>query len=101
MAISAENELYVGASSTSGSAKDKSEPSFGMMDGWLIKFDTTGQKQWDKTIGGAGLESFSEMLIGHDESLTVFLQATPDKSGNLTEKSNGEDDIIILRLEEK
>jgi hypothetical protein len=101
LAITPKNELYIGGSSASGISKDKSEPSYGMTDGWLIKYDDSGQKMWDKTIGGNGLESFAEMLIGPDGGITVFLQGTSEKSGNLSEESKGETDIVVLRLEEE
>jgi hypothetical protein len=71
-----------------------------MMDGWLCKYDSHGKKMWDKSLGGTGLESFAEMLIGPDGSLTVFLQATPDQSGTFFVESKGETDIVIVRLEE-
>jgi hypothetical protein len=99
MAISPENELYVGGTSNSGISKDKSEPSFGMMDGWVCKYDALGNKMWDKTIGGASLESLAKILpLGNN--LTVFIQTTSTRSGNLTEESKGESDILIVHLKE-
>ena len=46
----------LGAYSTSGITVDKSENSRGDGDFWIIKTDAYGNKQWDKTIGGAGNE---------------------------------------------
>ncbi len=56
---------------------------------------------WDKTIGGSSLESFAEMLIGPDSGITVFLQGTSEKSGNLSEESKGETDIVVVRAGEE
>ncbi len=72
-----------------------------MTDGWLIKYDVNGQKIWDKTIGGNVLESFAEMLVGPDGSITVFLQSSSEKSGNLSGVSKGETDIVVVRVEEE
>ncbi len=46
------------------------------------------------------LESFAELLVDPDGNITVFLQSTSDKSGNLSEVSKGETDIVVVRLKE-
>lgn len=71
-----------------------------MMNARLIKYDVNGQKIWDKTIGGSSLESFAELLIGPDGNIAVFLQGTSEKSGNLSEESKGETDIVVVRFNE-
>jgi hypothetical protein len=35
-----------------GIAGDKSQPSWGQADYWLIKVDALGQKQWERSYGG-------------------------------------------------
>lgn len=45
----------VGGSSNSNKGGYKSENSRGYGDYWVIKLDATGKKQWDKTLGGLGM----------------------------------------------
>ena len=71
------------------------------MNVWLIKYDVNGQKIWDKTIGGSVLETFAEMIVGPDGNITVFLQSTSEKSGNLSGVSKGETDIVVVRVGEE
>lgn len=42
----------LGGYSNSNISGDKSEPSWGDEDYWIIKIDSTGNKQWDKRFGG-------------------------------------------------
>lgn len=46
----------LGGKSTSGVSGDKSEPSFGEFDFWVVKIDAAGNVQWDRTYGGTGNE---------------------------------------------
>ncbi|HRH48396.1 MAG TPA: hypothetical protein PLP23_06585 [Panacibacter sp.] len=44
----------LGGFSTSGISGDKSENYRGYYDYWIVKVDSSGVKQWDKTFGGSG-----------------------------------------------
>jgi len=46
--------------SLSGSGYDKTDPNHisGMDDLWLVKLNSNGDKQWDKVIGGAGMDTY-------------------------------------------
>jgi len=39
-------------------------------------------------------------ILLDENNLTLFIQATSTRSGNLTEQSKGESDILIVRLKE-
>ncbi|QMU27870.1 hypothetical protein [Adhaeribacter radiodurans] len=49
-------------SSLSGKSGDKSEASRGDRDYWLVKVDATGNKQWDKTLGGSGQDELEKVI---------------------------------------
>src|SRR6188508_925539 len=44
--------FILGGYSSSNISGDKSEPSRGQMDYWIVKLDALGVKQWDKRFGG-------------------------------------------------
>ncbi len=48
----AEGGFLIGGHSDSNISGDKSENSRGLFDNWLVKLDTNGNVQWDKTYGG-------------------------------------------------
>src|SRR5689334_5112863 len=48
--------FLLGGWSQSGMGGDKSEPSWGSVDYWIVKTDSLGVKQWDKRYGGFGAE---------------------------------------------
>jgi len=44
----------LGGYSQSGISGDKTQANLGMNDYWMVKIDSLGAKQWDKTFGGTG-----------------------------------------------
>jgi hypothetical protein len=53
-------------------------------DAWLIKTDSSGNKQWDKTFGGTGLDVFYSVDIASDGSFYLFgITESFVPSGNL------------------
>ena len=44
--------FLLGGGSISGASGDKTQPSWGNSDGWIIKIDSMGSKQWDRRYGG-------------------------------------------------
>ena len=48
--ITAGGDYFVAGHSSSGQSGDKSQPSRGSSDYWMLKVSKTGQKLWDKTF---------------------------------------------------
>src|SRR5438105_10549137 len=46
----------LGGFSKSGISGDKTEPSWGFYDYWIVKIDSLGVKQWDKRFGGTAVD---------------------------------------------
>ncbi len=93
--------FIVGGYSNSNISGEKSEASKGGNDYWIVKLDSLGNKQWDKTIGGSGddkLISVSEyaegeyILNGYSNS-----PASGDKDSG-TVGGTGKYDYWIVRL---
>lgn len=83
----------------SGQSGDKSQPSRGFSDWWVIKLDATGNKQWDRDFGGAGEEYCNSVQQTADGGYIVggssYSDISPDKSQNV----QGQNDYWIIKLD--
>src|SRR5690606_23152649 len=52
----------LGGYSFSDNNGDKSQPSKGNYDFWLVKIDASGNKLWDKSYGGSGSEELYSLI---------------------------------------
>lgn len=77
----------LGGWSSSNSAGDKSENSLGLTDYWLIKTDSLGNKQWQNTIGGNGLDYFQSILQTNDGGYIIGGYSNSNISGDKTENN--------------
>jgi hypothetical protein len=58
MAGTRDGGVIVGGYSGSDISGEKTENSKGFNDYWVVKFDSLGNKQWDKTVGSAAVIFF-------------------------------------------
>ncbi|HTE28883.1 MAG TPA: T9SS type A sorting domain-containing protein [Chryseolinea sp.] len=78
---------------------DKSEPSRGLHDGWLVKVDNLGNKVWDRTYGGTGEDFlFSAISVPGGGYLLAGYSAS-NASGEKSANSKGGFDYWILRID--
>jgi hypothetical protein len=94
-----DGSILMAGASNSPISGDKSEPSNGGMDMWIIKLDQNGNILWDKTIGGSANDGASTIAL--DESENIYLSGTSSSpiSGDKTEASyNGSSDIWVVKL---
>lgn len=97
----ADKGFILGGYSNSPAAGEKSENSRGDYDGWIIKTDSLGNKQWDKTYGGSLNDriatireiSSGEYIVGVASNSPVSGEKTLGTVGN-----TGAYDFWILRL---
>lgn len=61
----------LGCNSWSDAGPDKTEPSRGEQDFWLIRIDNQGNKIWDKTIGGAGYDQINDLAWSPDGNVLL------------------------------
>lgn len=93
-----DNGFVVGGYSTSGISGDKSELSVGGADYWIIKIDSVGQIQWQKTIGGSNDDVIFSTKQISDMGYILGGTSLSDSSGNKTENSLGFNDYWIVKL---
>jgi len=94
----ADGGYVIAGSSGSGVSGDKTEPSKGGLDYWLVKLDGAGAIQWQKTIGGASDDQVRAFRQTADGGYILGGFSGSPISGDKTEASRGGDDFWIVKL---
>jgi hypothetical protein len=89
----------MGGSSESIVSGLKTEISYGSLDYWIVKLDSTGNIEWQKSFGGQFMDQLESILPTKDEGYIIGGWSNSFKSGNKTEESFGQGDYWILKLD--
>lgn len=81
-----------------GVGGDKTEPSKGGNDYWLIKVSSTGVKEWDKTIGGDWGDNLTSMELTSDGGIILGGHSFSEVAGDKTEPCRGGFDYWVVKL---
>lgn len=93
------------AGSTSGIASSGSNQSSfggGQYDAFLVKFNSSGSRQWATYYGGSGFDVGNS--VGADQSGNVYLTGTTNSTSNISSSSsyqqslNGADDAFLVKF---
>lgn len=85
LGLTADGGYIIGGYSSSDSSGNKSEDSRGVFDYWIIKIDSAGNQQWDKTFGGSDQEYLYCVQQTHDGGYIAGGVTYSDVSGDVTE----------------
>ncbi|MEZ4855826.1 MAG: T9SS type A sorting domain-containing protein [Gelidibacter sp.] len=85
----------LGGTSNSPISFDKTEASLGLRDYWVVKLDSTGNIEWQNTIGGNNVDILSSIKETNDNGFIISGQSNSGISGDKTEDSVGVDYWII------
>jgi hypothetical protein len=89
----------LGGSSESNISGEKTENSKGTRDYWVVKLDSAGNVEWDKTIGGSSYDNLIQIKqTGKNKYLLAGYSAS-NKTGDKTQYSRGGHDYWIVKLE--
>ncbi|MFY7738970.1 MAG: T9SS type A sorting domain-containing protein [Flavobacterium sp.] len=88
----------IGGSSKSNISGDKTENSDGDYDYWIVKLDTNGTTEWQKTIGGSLNDKLAALKPTIDGGFILVGTSNSSISGDKTENSRGLNDIWIVKL---
>ncbi len=66
-----DNGYLAAGYSESNASDDKSENSKGSNDYWVIKLDSTGETEWDNTIGAKNFIAYGDEHLGDDRLTSV------------------------------
>ncbi len=89
----------VGCMSYSNASGDKSENIKGGYDFWVIKLNGSGNKEWDKTLGGSGDEFVNQVIQTTDGGYMAVGLSNSDISGDKSENSRGGFDYWAIKLD--
>lgn len=99
MAATSDAGCVLGGFSNSDISGDKTENSKGGYDFWIVKVDTNGNIEWDKTIGGAEGDILNSMIQTSDNGYLLGGESSSNISGDKTENSQGRSDYWIVKLD--
>ncbi|MEO8150222.1 MAG: T9SS type A sorting domain-containing protein [Bacteroidia bacterium] len=88
----------LGGFSISPMSGDKTQPAMGY-DYWIVKTDSLGMKQWDKSFGGADGDYFNALRQTVDGGYILGGYSYSGISGDKTQSSNGWDDYWIVKID--
>ncbi|MCZ4320351.1 T9SS type A sorting domain-containing protein [Aequorivita viscosa] len=91
--------FILGGSSTSDISGEKSENSRGGDDYWIIKLDSAGEIEWQRTIGGSGNDFLNSIALSSDGGYVLGGYSDSNISGEKTENSLGDVDGWVLKLD--
>jgi hypothetical protein len=90
----------LGGTSASSASGDKSQNVVGIEDYWIIKIDSSGNKQWDKDFGGSFEEDrFGYILQTFDGGYLLSGISRSDISGDKTENNLGWKQAWIVKTD--
>ncbi|KAA9327303.1 T9SS type A sorting domain-containing protein [Adhaeribacter soli] len=79
----------LGGSSASGSSGNKTQPSRGGMDYWVVKISSQGKKQWDKRFGGSGRDELKVIRQTCDGGYILGGSSDSPESGDKSQNRRG------------
>ena len=91
----------VGGYSYSSMSGEKTSNNYGntVTDYWILKLDTAGNIQWDKTIGGNGYDFLQDIKQTSDNGYILAGWSDSDNFGNKSEGSRGGDDYWVVKTD--
>ena len=78
----------------------KIDQNFGSSDFWLIKLNSAGKIEWQKTLGGDFLDVFTSIQQVKDKGYIVGGYSNSPESGNKISQNFGAGDFWVIKLDE-
>lgn len=91
----------VAGTSSSGVGGEKTAPSRGTGDYWLVKTDAQGLPQWDRTFGGAAYDNLSDVCPGADGGYVLAGTSASAPSADKTQPSRGGGDVWLVKVDDQ
>jgi hypothetical protein len=95
----ADGGFILGGYSSSGISGDKTQPTWGSTDYWIVKTDSSGIKQWDKDIGGTYDEVLTSLCQTSDEGFILGGWSYSGIGGDKTQPAWGMCDYWVVKTD--
>jgi len=89
----------LGGWSQSGIGGDKTQPSQGNLDYWIVKTDSVGNKQWDRDFGGDTTDVLNSIRQTADRGYILGGSSLSAVGGDKTQSSQGYNDYWIVKTD--
>jgi hypothetical protein len=89
----------VGAGSDSDISGDKTENSRGGLDYWILKLDSAGDIEWQRTYGGDAADFDARVVQTSDGGYFAGGYSDSSVSGDKTDPSNGQRDFWAIKMD--
>jgi hypothetical protein len=89
----------LGGYSLSGVSGDKTQPSKGGLDQWLVKIDAAGNKLWDKAYGGDKVDYAYAIQPTADGNYLLGGLSSSTNSGDKTQDTQGGYDYWVVKVD--
>ena len=89
LALAADGGVVAGGFSNSPVSGEKTQPSRGDYDFWVVKLGGDGSKTWDYTLGGDGYDQLGSVATTTDGGFVVGGQSQSGASGDRTQPNFG------------
>jgi hypothetical protein len=96
--VMAGSSFYFAGTSNSGISFDKSEPTRGSDDFWILKTDNLFNVIWQRTIGGNKIDYLQDMILTSDSCILLFGGSVSDSSGEKSSNGYGNGDYWLIKL---
>src|SRR5439155_396473 len=90
--------LLVGTSD-SGVSGNKQSAGFGNADYWIVKADASGNRQWEKALGGSQQDQVTDAIITADGGYLIAGDSYSATDGNKTSPGFGNADYWVVKLD--
>ena len=99
LSLTSDGGYIVGGTSTSGASGNKTQPSRGQQDFWIVKYDKNGAIEWDKTIGSEGSDALTGVQQTTDGGYIAGGTTDGRVSGDRTSPVIGIDNYWLVKLD--
>lgn len=98
--VTSDGGFVLAGFSDSNMSGDKTEDSRGSRDYWILKLNSLGEEEWQKTIGGDGGELLYQVIETNDGGYLLSGSSDSNISGEKTELSKGGSDYWIVKIDQ-
>ena len=91
--------FIVGGDSSSGVSGNRTNASFGGSDYWVLRLDASGNKLWERVLGGAGFDELTDLAQTSDGGFLLAGLSDSGVSGNKSSTNYGLSDFWLVRLD--